>query len=198
MSYHLNNVLTRALAALVGLFVAGGLAMAQNRTVTGTVLDDYGEPLIGASVTAEGVTPPLGVITDLDGHYEISVPAGVAQLRFSFIGQEDALETIGNRSVINVTLASANIALNATVVTAMGIKKEEKSLSYNVQQTKLESVSPVGSFVNSLNGKVAGVSINQSSTGVGGASRIVMRGSKSISNNNNALYVIDGKRPSGH
>ena len=74
----------------------------------------------------------------------------------------------------------------------MGIKKEEKSLSYNVQQTKLESVSPVGSFVNSLNGKVAGVSINQSSTGVGGASRIVMRGSKSISNNNNALYVIDG------
>ena len=192
MSYHLNNVLTRALAALVGLFVAGGLAMAQNRTVTGTVLDDYGEPLIGASVTAEGVTPPLGVITDLDGHYEISVPAGVAQLRFSFIGQEDALETIGNRSVINVTLASANIALNATVVTAMGIKKEEKSLSYNVQQTKLESVSPVGSFVNSLNGKVAGVSINQSSTGVGGASRIVMRGSKSISNNNNALYVIDG------
>ena len=116
MSYHLNNVLTRALAALVGLFVAGGLAMAQNRTVTGTVLDDYGEPLIGASVTAEGVTPPLGVITDLDGHYEISVPAGVAQLRFSFIGQEDALETIGNRSVINVTLASANIALNATVV----------------------------------------------------------------------------------
>ncbi len=192
MSYHLNNVLTRALVALVGLFVAGGLAMAQNRTVTGTVLDDYGEPLIGASVTAEGVNPPLGVITDLDGHYEISVPAGVAQLRFSFIGQEDALETIGNRSVINVTLVSANIALNATVVTAMGIKKEEKSLSYNVQQTKLETVSPVGSFVNSLNGKVAGVSINQSSTGVGGASRIVMRGSKSISNNNNALYVIDG------
>ena len=192
MSYHLNNVLGRALTALAGLFVAGGLALAQYRTITGTVLDDYGEPLIGASVTAEGVTPPLGVITDLDGHYEISVPAGVSQLRFSFIGQEDALETIGSRSVINVTLASANIALNATVVTAMGIKKEEKSLSYNVQQTKLESVSPVGSFVNSLNGKVAGVSINQSSTGVGGASRIVMRGSKSISNNNNALYVIDG------
>ena len=102
------------------------------------------------------------------------------------------MEQINGRSVINVTLASANIALNATVVTAMGIKKEEKSLSYNVQQTKLESVSPVGSFVNSLNGKVAGVSISQSSTGVGGSSRIVMRGSKSISNNNNALYVIDG------
>ena len=192
MRYQLKQVLAGALTALAGLFIAGGIAMAQNRTVSGTVLDDYGEPLIGASVTVEGVTPPLGVITDLDGHYEISVPAGATELRFSFIGQEDAVETIGSRSVINVTLQSANIALNATVVTAMGIKKEEKSLSYNVQQTKLESVSPVGSFVNGLNGKVAGVSINQSSSGVGGSSRIVMRGSKSISNNNNALYVIDG------
>ena len=192
MSYQLKRVLAGAITALAGLFVAGTLAMAQNRTVTGTVLDDYGEPLIGASVTAEGVTPPLGVVTDLDGRYEISVPAGVTQLRFSFIGQEDALETIGSRSVIDVTLVAANNVLNATVVTAMGIKKEEKSLSYNVQQTKLEGVSPVGSFVNSLNGKVAGVSISQSSTGVGGSSRIVMRGSKSISNNNNALYVIDG------
>lgn len=192
MSYQLKRVFAGVLAAAAGLFIAGGLAMAQTRTVTGTVIDDYGEPLIGASVTVEGVTPPIGAITDLDGNYSIDVPASATALRFSFIGQEDVVEQINGRSVINVTLASANIALNATVVTAMGIKKEEKSLSYNVQQTKLESVSPVGSFVNSLNGKVAGVSISQSSTGVGGSSRIVMRGSKSISNNNNALYVIDG------
>ena len=192
MSYQLKQVLAGAFTAFVGLFVAGSLALAQNRTVQGAVVDDFGEPLIGASVTGEGVTPPMGVITDLDGHYEISVPAGATQLRFSFIGQQDALETIGSRSVIDVTLAAANNVLNATVVTAMGIKKEEKSLSYNVQQAKLESVSPVGSFVNGLNGKVAGVSISQSSTGVGGSSRIVMRGSKSINNNNNALYVIDG------
>ena len=121
MSYQLKRVLAGAITALAGLFVAGTLAMAQNRTVTGTVLDDYGEPLIGASVTAEGVTPPLGVVTDLDGRYEISVPAGVTQLRFSFIGQEDALETIGSRSVIDVTLVAANNVLNATVVTAMGM-----------------------------------------------------------------------------
>ncbi|MDE5955191.1 MAG: TonB-dependent receptor plug domain-containing protein, partial [Bacteroidales bacterium] len=82
--------------------------------------------------------------------------------------------------------------LDATVVTAMGISKAEKSLSYNVQETKLENVTPVGSFVNSLNGKVAGVTINSSSTGIGGASRVVMRGTKSLSGNNNALYVIDG------
>ena len=192
MSYQLKKVLAGVLAAAAGLLIAGGTALAQTRTVTGTVIDDYGEPLIGASVTVEGVTPPVGAITDLDGRYVIEVPASATALRYSFIGQEDVVEQIAGRQVIDVTLASANIALNATVVTAMGIKKEEKSLSYNVQQTKLEGVSPVGSFVNSLNGKVAGVSISQSSTGVGGSSRIVMRGSKSISNNNNALYVIDG------
>ena len=191
MSFQLKKVLTGALATALGLFIAGGTALAQNRTITGTVTDDYGEPLIGASVVVEG-DASTGAITDLDGHYSITVPDSAEALRFSYIGQEDAVEQIGGRSVINVTLASANIALNATVVTAMGIRKEEKSLSYNVQQAKIETVSPVGSFVNGLNGKVAGVSISQSSTGAGGASRIVMRGSKSISNNNNALYVIDG------
>ena len=191
MSHKLQKVLASAFTAFVGMFVCGTLALAQDRTITGTVTDEYGEPLIGASVTVEGNTT-VGAITDLDGHYFLSVPAAAQALRFSFIGQEDAVEQIAGRSVINVTLAAANNVLNATVVTAMGIKKEEKSLSYNVQQAKIESVSPVGSFVNGLNGKVAGVSISQSSTGVGGSSRIVMRGSKSINNNNNALYVIDG------
>ena len=192
MRYQLRKVLAVALVAVAGLCFSGGVAMGQSKTVTGTVTDEFGEPLIGASVTVEGVVPPVGVTTDLDGNYQITVPEGATQLRYSFIGMEDALETVGSRSVINVILTEANNVLNATVVTAMGIKKEEKSLSYNVQQAKLESVSPVGSFVNSLNGKVAGVSISQSSTGVGGSSRIVMRGSKSINNNNNALYVIDG------
>ena len=179
MRFQLKKVFTGVLAAAAGLFITGGLALAQNRTITGTVTDDYGEPLIGASVVVEGDSS-TGAITDLDGHYSITVPQSAEALRFSYSGQEDAVEPIGGRSVINVTLASANIALNATVVTAMGIRKEEKSLSYNVQQPKLETVSPVGSFVNGLNGKVAGVSINQSSTGVGGTSRIVMRGSKSV------------------
>ena len=192
MRYQLKKALAVVLAAATGLFVSGSVALGQNRTIQGTVTDEFGEPLIGASVTVEGITPTIGIMTDLDGHYELAVPAEAAVLRYSFIGMQDALETIGSRNVINVTLTEANNVLNATVVTAMGIKKEEKSLSYNVQQAKLESVSPVGSFVNSLNGKVAGVSISQSSTGVGGSSRIVMRGSKSISNNNNALYVIDG------
>lgn len=104
----------------------------------------------------------------------------------------DKVEPINGRTQINVVLDFSSTVLDATVVTAMGISKAEKSLSYNVQETKLENVTPVGSFVNSLNGKVAGVTINSSSTGIGGASRVVMRGTKSLSGNNNALYVIDG------
>ena len=191
MNFQLKKLFTTALATVAGMFIAGGLALAQNRVITGTVTDDYGEPLIGAGVVVEG-NATIGAVTDLDGHYELSVPESAVALHFSYIGQKDEIVPINGRSVIDVTLKSENEALTATVVTAMGIRKEEKSLSYNVQQAKLETVSPVGSFVNSLNGKVAGVSISQSSTGVGGSSRIVMRGSKSISNNNNALYVIDG------
>ena len=107
MSFQLKKVLTRTLAVLSGLFIAGGLALAQNRTITGTVTDDFGEPLIGASVVVEGDTS-VGAITDLDGRYSITVPASAEALRFSYIGQKDAVEQIGGRSVIDVTLASDN------------------------------------------------------------------------------------------
>ncbi len=80
----------------------------------------------------------------------------------------DQVEPLNGRTVINASLKSTYVALEATVVTAMGISKSEKSLSYNVQEMKLENITPTGSFVNSLNGKVAGVTINTSSTGVGG------------------------------
>ena len=163
MSYLLKKVFAGSVAAIAGLFVFAGTLSAQNRTVTGTVTDDQGEPLIGASVTVEGQSS-IGAITDLDGHYTLSgIPAQAEALRYSFIGMEDVVEPINGRTVINVTLSAGSIALNATVVTAMGIRKEEKSLSYNVQQAKLETISPTGSFVNGLNGKVAGVSITQSS-----------------------------------
>lgn len=179
-------------ACLVILSLAFGISgFAQTRTITGVITDDAGEPLIGATVIVEG-NASIGTFTDLDGYYSLDVPEGTTTLVYSCIGMADKVEEIGGRSVINVVLGYGSLELEATVVTAMGISKSEKSLSYNVQETKLETVSPVGSFVNSLNGKVAGVTISQSSTGVGGASRVVMRGTKSISGNNNALYVIDG------
>lgn len=91
-------------------------------------------------------------------------------------------------------MASDTKQLNEVVVTALGIKREQKALSYNVQQVKSDQLTTIkdANFVNSLSGKVAGVIINSSSSGVGGASKVVMRGTKSIEKSNNALYVIDG------
>ena len=184
--------LTSALMTVVCLFLFAGIGFAQTGGgISGTVTDESGEPLIGASVFVEG-NSSVGTVTDLDGRYSLSVPEGSTALVFSFIGMKDLTEQINGRSVVNAVLVAEFDALEATVVTAMGISKSEKSLSYNVQETKLENVTPVGSFVNSLNGKVAGVTINTSSAGVGGGSRVVMRGTKSLSGNNNALYVIDG------
>ena len=182
--------LASVVMTLAGFFLFAGIGHAQT-AVSGTVADESGEPLIGASVFVEG-NASVGTITDLDGKYSLTVPEGSTALVFSFIGMKDQVEQINGRSVVNAVLVAEFDALEATVVTAMGISKSEKSLSYNVQETKLENVTPTGSFVNSLNGKVAGVTINTSSTGIGGASRVVMRGTKSISGNNNALYVIDG------
>ncbi len=179
------------LAFLAALLFAGSSGFAQTRTITGTVKDDAGNPLVGVAVFVEENTS-IGAISDANGSYSLSVPEYAAHLVYSFIGMNNATEPINGRSVIDVTLTTSSIVMEAAVVTAMGITKSEKSLSYNVQQMELGSVSPTGSFVNSLNGKVAGVTINTSSTGIGGASRVVMRGTKSLSNNNNALYVIDG------
>ena len=184
--------LSKVMTAFACLFLSAVIGHAQGGVeLSGTVTDESGEPLIGASVFVEG-NSSIGVITDLDGHYQLTVPADARSLVFSFIGMDDLILPINGRSVINARLTASYTALEATVVTAMGITKAEKSLSYNVQEMKLENVAPTGSFVNSLNGKVAGVTISTSSTGVGGGSRVVMRGTKSLSNNNNALYVVDG------
>ena len=193
MSKHsMMKGLASVVMTLAGFFLFAGIGHAQSGgAISGTVIDEFGEPLIGASVFVEG-NSSVGTITDLDGNYTLTVPEGATALIFSYIGMKDQVEQINGRTVVNATLVTEFDALEATVVTAMGISKSEKSLSYNVQETKLENVTPVGSFVNSLNGKVAGVSITSSSAGIGGGSRVVMRGTKSISGNNNALYVIDG------
>lgn len=97
-------------------------------------------------------------------------------------------------SVLNVTLEDDSQVLNEVVVTALGIRKEAKALSYNVQEVSASEIVGVkdANFVNSLSGKIAGVVINSSSSGIGGGAKVVMRGAKSLSGNNNALYVIDG------
>lgn len=114
-------------------------------------------------------------------------------MQFSYVGYK-SVEFLADRGVINVTMREDTERLDEVVVTALGIKRAEKALSYNVQQVKSEELVRVkdANFVNSLNGKIAGVSINKSASGVGGATRVVMRGAKSIEGDNNALYVVDG------
>ena len=163
-----------------------------SRPVRGRITDMTGEPIIGASVMVEGTTN--GVITDIDGNYVIEVTGDGASLKVEYLGFEPAVVSVGSRSVINVTMTETSLALEGTVVTALGIRRSEKALNYNVQQVDNSAVTTVkdANFINSLSGKIAGVTINASSSGVGGESKVVMRGTKGISQSSNALYVIDG------
>ena len=188
-----NNSLRKVCLVVASLFAGAVLAMGQTgRTITGTVVDQNNEPLIGAGVVVEG-QPNVGTITDFDGTYTLSVPADATQLRFSFIGMTDVVEDIAGRTVINVTLADDTTVLEGVVVTALGIKRSEKAVTYNVQ--KLDDkvfVTREANLVNSLSGKIAGVQINETAAGAGAETKVVMRGAKSIANSNNALYVLDG------
>lgn len=162
--------------------------------VRGKVLDQQGLPIVGASVIVQGTT--VGVSTDAQGRFELEVPAPVASrvLEISYLGYETAHVAVGSRTRFDVTLREAASEIEQVVVTALGIKRQEKALSYNVQQVAPSDITMVkdANFMNSLAGKVAGVTINTSSSGVGGASKVVMRGTKSILQSSNALYVIDG------
>ena len=161
------------------------------RKVTGKVVDENNEPLIGVNIKVEGSSE--GAITDMDGNFSITAPQG-SILSFTYVGYAPQTVTITEKNVYTVKLMSDTRQLNEVVVTALGIKREQKALSYNVQQVKADAISGIkdANFINSLNGKVAGVNINSSSSGVGGASKVVMRGTKSIEQSSNALYVIDG------
>ena len=163
-------------------------------TVSGKIADVKGVPVIGASVIVKGTT--VGTSTDADGVFTLSVPApaSTASLEINFLGYEPVTIAVGNRTSFTITLKEAASEIESVVVTALGIKREQKALSYNVQQVKASDITTVkdANFINSLTGKVAGVTINASSSGVGGAAKVILRGNKSISQSSNALYVIDG------
>ena len=161
------------------------------KKVSGIVIDENNEPLIGVNIKVEGSSE--GAITDIDGNFNIMAPQG-STLSFTYVGYTPQTVKITDKNIYEIRLASDTKQLNEVVVTALGIKREQKALSYNVQQVKSDQLTTIkdANFVNSLSGKVAGVIINSSSSGVGGASKVVMRGTKSIEKSNNALYVIDG------
>lgn len=162
-----------------------------NHKVTGRIVDSAGEPLIGATIMVEGTKE--GAVTDIDGNFTINTTSK-AKLVISYVGYTTQTILVGDKTTIDVTLKEVANTMNEVVVTALGIKRAEKALSYNVQSVGSNELTrnKDANFVNSLNGKVAGVSISKSASGVGGATRVIMRGAKSIEGDNNVLYVIDG------
>jgi len=164
---------------------------AEATTVSGEVLDPSGEPLIGVTVGIEGKGSVAS--TDIDGRFSVKARPGDV-LTFSYIGFAPTTVKVTGSGPISVTMKEDSKTLDEVVVTALGIKREQKSLSYNVQQVKGDALTANrdANLINGLAGKVAGVNINASSSGTGGISKVVMRGTKSIMQSSNALYVVDG------
>ena len=164
----------------------------EKKKVGGVIRDENGDPVIGATVRQKGAQG--GAITDLDGRFTLMVDEG-SELEISYIGYNTKTVRVGRHNTYDISLSAGNAKeLNEVVVTALGIKREQKALSYNVQQVGGDALAANkdANFINSLSGKVAGVNINASSSGAGGASKVVMRGTRSIEQSSNVLYVIDG------
>ncbi len=185
----------KKLFLLIVLFVFVGVStlLAQTRIITGTVTSAVeGEgPIPGVTVQVKGTT--IGAVTDLNGKYSISVPQNATTLVFSYIGMKSQEVAIGGRSVIDGIMQADILGLDEVVVTALGISREKKSLGYSVQEVGGDNISKTkeSNFVNSLSGKISGVQITQSNT-MGGSANVLIRGYKSLMNNNQALFVVDG------
>ncbi|MDX2250056.1 MAG: SusC/RagA family TonB-linked outer membrane protein [Bacteroidia bacterium] len=163
-----------------------------DKTLTGTVTDGEGQPLVGATVRAKGINQ--GTLTDERGRFSLSVPDDVTTLLISYIGFETLEVAINGRTDISVTLMASDAALDEVVITALGIKKESKKLGYattNVDSDEI-AINRTPNFMNALQGKVAGVNISGLGTGPAGTSKIRIRGQSSISGQNNPLIVING------
>ncbi len=169
-----------------------GEALAQ-RTVSGKVTSSAdGEGLPGVTVQVIGTN--TGVVTDLGGNYRIQVPEGSSTLEFSFVGFTSQRINIGNRSVVDVVLREDIQSLEEVVVTAFGIEREKRALGYSVQEVEGENLNRTNesNVINALQGKVAGVNINNTSGTLGGPSYVTIRGASSALGNNQPLFVVDG------
>ena len=175
------------------LSARGGAQPQQASQITGRIVDKNGVPVIGATIMISGTTQ--GTTSGVDGTFALQSnvsPAGMI-LDVSFIGYKPQRISVNNRTSLSVTLEEDDQQIEAVVVTALGIKRQERAVSYNVQNISDEVfLTRDANMVNSLAGKIAGVTINASAAGVGGETKVVMRGSKSIEQSSNALYVIDG------
>ncbi|BAV07626.1 TonB-linked outer membrane protein, SusC/RagA family [Filimonas lacunae] len=183
----------RSLILLSMLLLAAVCPKAQSRPVSGLVTEDPGNvPLAGATVAVKGTA--IKTVTDEQGRFTIKGPDGSFILEVSFVGfivKEVPVST--GASTVSIGLSRDNTDLTNVVVTALGISKQARTLTYSTQSVKSEDISTVKTpnLINSLNGKVAGVQINRTSGGIGGAARITLRGDKST-RSSQPLFVIDG------
>ena len=161
-------------------------------TVTGTLTDESGQPLPGVNIYVKGTTQ--GTISDASGHYSLSVPGEDAILVFSSVGLALQEVTVGNRTLINIVLSPDITALDEIVVTALGIRRAEKSLGYSVTSVQGEEITQARTAdpITALQGKSAGVQINTTSGGTTGAPRITIRGNATLGNNTQPIFVVDG------
>lgn len=166
-------------------------ASAQNQTVKGTILGSDGLPAVGATVKVLGTT--TGAITDVDGNFTLSC-APNAKIEVSYVGAKTQVVSVGNKSTINVTLKDDALTMDEVVVTALGIKRQARSLGYST--TKVDGsdfeLARDPNIGNALSGKIAGVSVAGNATGPTGSSRVIIRGNSSMTGNNMPLYVVDG------
>ena len=180
----------RMFLILIVLFASFATTMAQMK-VSGTVTDPDGSSIPGASIVQKGTTN--GTTTDADGKFAINVSAN-AVLQISFVGMKPVEVAVNGKAVINVKLESETVGLNEVVVTALGIQRDKKTLTYASQQVSGEEMLKARdqNFMNALSGKTAGLDIKTSSSGAGGSTKAVLRGNKSLMGLSEPLYVIDG------
>ncbi|MRX65092.1 SusC/RagA family TonB-linked outer membrane protein [Maribacter luteus] len=183
----MNQKFNYVLLFVALLFIQGAIA----QTVSGTVIDNYGTPVPSVNVIEKGTTN--GTSTDFDGNYSLDVSDLSGTLVFSSLGFVSQEISIGGKSSINVTLTEDVEQLGEVVVTALGIKREKKALGYSVQEVSGDDISSAGdgNVTTALQGKVAGVNITTTG-GIGGNSRIELRGNSSLADNNDVLWVVDG------
>lgn len=175
---------------LAMIFFVVGFTMAQ-RTISGVIIDNTGDALIGANVVVKGTT--IGTVTDIEGKYTLNVPAENNVLVFSYTGYSTQEITLGESNVMDLTM-SEGVDLNQVVVTGLGIKKDKKALGYGVSTVGTEQIAnrAESDVARILRGKATGVNITQTSGLAGSGTNIIIRGYSSISGSNQPLFVVDG------
>ena len=182
---------TRVLMVVMGIFLFAAQASAQQKTVTGKVTDEQGSAVTGVSVVIRGTT--TGTLTNQQGNYSIRAAVGQV-LTYRFIGTVPVERTVGADNVVNVQLRRTATTLDAVVVTALGQTTEQRALGTSQQTVSGADIAQTQreNFVNSLQGRVAGVEVTSTTGLPGSSSSITIRGVSSISSSNQPLMIIDG------